>query len=86
MSKIFLCWHLPDGTAERAEEIAADNAGEAAIAFAETFFHENEGEWLGGQIKVQELNDNLDGLGDPLIFAIDIDLTQEDLLVTANLC
>ncbi len=78
----YLCWHLPDGSAERGEEISARSHDEAAQAFAETFFHENEGEWMGGGVMVQKLDSALDGTGDPVRF--DADVAIEDLAISVR--
>lgn len=78
----YLCWHLPDGSAERGEEIRADSAEAAALSFAETFFHESEGEWLGGGVMVHELDQALDGIGEAARFEADVAI--EDLAITVK--
>jgi hypothetical protein len=80
--KTYLCWHLPDGSPERGEEIQADGPDEAAVAFGETFFDESEGEWMGGQVVVQELDARLDGVGEAARY--DVDVAMADLAVTAR--
>jgi hypothetical protein len=77
----FLCWHLPDGSPERGEEIMADDAAAAAQAFAERFFEENEGEWLGGDLMIQELDTDLDAVGEAVRFSADVAI--EDLAITS---
>lgn len=72
----YLCWHLPDGSPERGEEISARSHEEAAQAFSETFFHDSEGEWLGGGVMVQELDSALDGTGDAVRFEADVALAD----------
>jgi hypothetical protein len=78
----YLCWHLPDGSPERGEEIGADSAEAAALSFADMFFHDSEGEWMGGSVMVQRLDAALDGIGEPTRFEADVALV--DLAVTVK--
>ena len=78
----YLCWHLPDGSPERGDEIRANTAEDAALSFAETFFHDSEGEWLGGGVMVHELDAGLDGVGEAIRFEADVAI--EDLAVTVK--
>jgi len=78
----YLCWHLPDGSPERGDEIAAETAEAAALSFAETFFEDSMGEWMGGDVKVQELDANLDAVGEAIVFDADVAIT--DLAITAK--
>lgn len=78
----YLCWHLPDGSPERGEEIVAESTDDAALSFAGRFFHESEGEWLGGGVMVHALDDALDGIGEAARF--DADIALEDLAVTVR--
>lgn len=79
----YLCWHLPDGSPERGEEIAAKSAEAAALSFAETFFEDSQGEWLGGGVMVQELDAALDGIGGPVRYEADVAIA--DLAITVKL-
>lgn len=78
----FLCWHLPDGTPERGDEIEASHPAEAAQEFAQRFFHDSEGEWLGGGIMIQLLDAHLDGVGAAIRF--DADVALSDLAITVR--
>jgi len=78
----YLCWHLPDGSPERGEEIVAESAEAAALSFADGFFHDSEGEWMGGDVMVHELDGALDGVGEALRFEADVAI--EDLAVTVK--
>lgn len=79
---MYLCWHLPDGSPERGDEIEAESAEGAALSFAEDFFEDSQGEWLGGDVKVQELDADLDAVGEAVIFDADVAIT--DLAITVN--
>lgn len=80
--KKYLCWHLPDGTPERGEEISAEGMRDAAESFSELFFHQSEGEWMGGDVMVQELDAALDAIGDAARFEADVAI--KDLAISVK--
>lgn len=78
----YQCWSLPDGSPERSDRITAVSPDEAARTFGELWFHESEGEWMGGDVMV--------GSGDPgddvapLRYSVEVDIHDPGVSVRVD--